>query len=289
VFGAVFIPILLTSLPKFDPRPGMKLGPRFALFDYVGTVLQAGFLTSGIMAINFGGTLYSWGSGQTIGMFVASGVLLIAFGIQQTFWIFTSEDGRMFPVHFLKMKEPVLLFILMAANNAGAFILMYYIPLYFQFTRGSGALHSGVQMLPLIIAVTVAIMLNGAMMSKFGYYFPWYICGSALILIGGGLLCKFSHSTSFLSSFTPERLISILGRKLTNTFYHPARINVHTKSAEVYGYQILLGFGVGAFLQAGYAVIQGILDVQHMAYGVTFMLVGVYSFLSTSNMLFSHA
>lgn len=64
---------------------------------------------------------------------------------------------------------------------------------------------------------------------------------------------------------------------------------MHTKSAEVYGYQILLGFGVGAFLQAGYAVIQGILDVQHMAYGVTFMLVGMYSFRSTSDMLSSRA
>lgn len=192
VFGGVFIPILFTSLPSFDPRPDMKLFSRFSLFDYVGAILQAGFLISGVMAINFGGTLYSWGSGQTIGMFVAAGVLLIAFAVQQTFCIFTSADGRMFPVHFLKMKEPVLLFILMAANNAGAFILMYYIPLYFQFTRGSGALHSGVQMLPLIIAVTVAIMLNGAMMSKFGYYFPWYVGGSALLLIGGGLLCKFS-------------------------------------------------------------------------------------------------
>jgi MFS family permease len=197
----------------------MKLASRFALFDYVGAILQAGLLTSGIMAINFGGTLYSWGSGQTIGMFVAAGVLLIGFAVQQTFCIFTSVDGRMFPVHFLKMKEPILLFILMAANNAGAFILMYYIPLYFQFTRGSGALHSGVQMLPLIIAVTVAIMLNGAMMSKFGYYFPWYVCGSALLLIGGGLLCKFfAHDFLPLTICACTISTNCFRRELTNKF-----------------------------------------------------------------------
>jgi hypothetical protein len=42
----------------------------------------------------------------------------------------------------------------------------------------------------------------------------------------------------------------------------------------VYGYEVLLGFGVGAYLQAGYAVIQGVLDPSHMSYAITFMLVG---------------
>jgi len=36
----------------------------------------------------------------------------------------------------------------------------------------------------------------------------------------------------------------------------------------------LLGVGVEAYLQAGYAVIQGVLDPSHMSYGVTFMLLG---------------
>lgn len=107
-------------------------------------------------------------------------------------------------MHFLKMKEPVLLFILMAANNAGAFVLMYFIPLYFQFTRDVGALDSGVKLLPLIVAVTAAIMLNGGMMSKTGYYFPWYVGGSVLLLIGGVLMCKLppaSYSLRVSASF----------------------------------------------------------------------------------------
>ena len=53
-----------------------------------------------------------------------------------------------------------------------------------------------------------------------------------------------------------------------------AKIGVHTNAGRVYGYEILLGFGVGAYLQAGYSVIQGILDPIHMSYGVTFMLLG---------------
>jgi len=114
----------------------------------------------------------------------------MVFALQQTFTVLTHANGRMFPIYFLKMKEPVLLFILMAANNAGAFVLMYYIPLYFQFTRGIGSLNSGVRLLALIVMVTVTIMANGTVISKTGYYQPWYIVGSALILIGGVSMCK---------------------------------------------------------------------------------------------------
>ena len=141
------------------------------------------------MAINFGGTLYPWNSGRIIALFVVAGVLTIAFLAQQEFTILTTLQSRIFPMHFLRVKEPVLLAILMAANNAGTFVLIYYIPLLFQFTRGSNALRSGVELLPLIILITVTIMLNGGILSKTGLYKPWYLVGSVLVIIGGALMC----------------------------------------------------------------------------------------------------
>ena len=58
-----------------------------------------------------------------------------------------------------------------------------------------------------------------------------------------------------------------------------ARIGIDTPAAHVYGFEIILGVGVGAYLQAGYAVIQGVLEPIHMSYGVTFMLLGMFSIL----------
>lgn len=188
--GGVFTPVYVLLLPSFDPRVGTKISTRIKDIDYLGAILQGGFFVTGIMAINFGGTSYAWNSGRIIALFVISGVLLIIFTIQQSLCTFTTKNNRMFPLHFLRMKEPVLLFILMAANNAAAFVLMYYIPLYFQFTRGVGSLNSGVRLLALILTVTITIMVNGAVLSKTGYYQPWYIGGSVLILIGGVLMCK---------------------------------------------------------------------------------------------------
>ncbi|KAL9609777.1 MAG: hypothetical protein Q9167_005473 [Letrouitia subvulpina] len=237
IVGAVFAPIYLILLPSYNPLPTESLPAKLKNMDYLGMVLQGGAFVSVIMAINFGGTTYAWESGQTIALFVVSGILSIAFGLQQTFNFCTAQN-RVFPVHLLKMKEPVLLFIAMAAVNAGSYVCMYYIPLYFQFTKGEKSLASGVRLLPFIIVGTLVILLNGGLMSKTGFYMPWYLIGSTIVLIGGVLLY------------------------------------LHTSSARVYGYEVLLGLGVGAYLQAGYAVIQGVLAPVHMAYGVSFVLLG---------------
>lgn len=109
------------------------------------------------MGIDFGGVEWSWGSGRSIALFVVSGVLFVFFGIQQTFYIFCNEQNRLFPIHFLKRRSLLLLFILnsefnpaticlfpsplvtnilsLACASSGLFISVYYIPLYFQFTQ----------------------------------------------------------------------------------------------------------------------------------------------------------
>ena len=142
------------------------------------------------MSISFGGALYPWNSGQIIALFVLGGVIWIAFFAVQKISLFTTDRDRMFPVHFLKNKEALLLFLLMGTGAAAAFIPIYYIPIYFQFTRNDSALDSAVRLLPFIFVLSGFILANGALMSKFGYYKPWYLVGSALGLVGSALLCK---------------------------------------------------------------------------------------------------
>ncbi len=191
VVGGIFAPVYVFLLPPFDPRPNQKYAERIREFDYPGALLSIAALVSIIMAINFGGTLYAWDSGQIIALFAVAGILTIMFSLQQVFTIFTRNQDRMFPIHFLNNKEAVLLFILTAAGNCAAFIPIYYIPLYFQFTRGDAALEAAVRLLPLICLISSTILFNGALMSKFGYYQPWYVGGSILILVGGILFCTY--------------------------------------------------------------------------------------------------
>jgi hypothetical protein len=146
------------------------------------------------MAISFGGALYPWKSAQIIVLFVLGALIWVVFFVTQGFNILTSDRDRMFPIHFFKNKEALLLFLLMGTGAAAAFIPIYYIPLFFQFTRNDNALESAVRLLPFICVLSACILTNGALMSKFGYYKPWYVVGSALGLIGATLMCKFFFS-----------------------------------------------------------------------------------------------
>ena len=190
VIGGVFAPVYLFLLPNFDPKRGQAFLMRLRGIDYMGALLSIGTLVSIIMAINFGGTLYAWDSPQVIALFVIAAVLVTAFALQQRLSFLTTEADRIFPVQFLAKKEALLLFVLSSASNAGGYIPLFYIPLFFQFTRGDGALSAAVRLLPFMFLYSSTVITNGALMSKFGVYQPWYVVGSVLLLIGGALCCK---------------------------------------------------------------------------------------------------
>ena len=47
-----------------------------------------------------------------------------------------------------------------------------------------------------------------------------------------------------------------------------ARIEVDTPTRNIYGFEILIGVGTGAFVQGGYATIQTAIDGADMSYGI---------------------
>ncbi|KAL8695938.1 MAG: hypothetical protein Q9201_007895 [Fulgogasparrea decipioides] len=240
VVGGVFAPVYLFLLPNFDPKMGQaKTLSRFHDIDYLGALLSIGTLATIVMAINFGGTLYTWASAQVITLFVLAAILVIALALQQAFSFATSSLQRIFPVHFLANKEAVLLFVLNSASNAGGYIPLYYIPLFFQFTRGDDPLKAAVRLLSLVFLYSFTVISNGSFMSKFGLYQPWYTVGSALLLAGGALCSIITRTTS---------------------------------TAKIYGFEILLGIGAGCQAQTGYAVMQAIVDPTQVSQAISFML-----------------
>ncbi|KAL8886259.1 MAG: hypothetical protein Q9192_006515 [Flavoplaca navasiana] len=247
LFAAILAPIYLFLIPSFDPCPGVSVAGRLAKFDFLGSLLSIGAIVCLIMGINFGGVLYDWNSGPIIALFVISGALFIVFAIQQIFTILTTEDNRLFPVHLVQRKEPILLFIAGASGGAAIYLVLYYIPLYFQFTRGDSAITAAVRLLPFVFILSAMVLANGFFMAKFGRYTPWYIVGSIVMMIGSVLLSK---------------------------------IDVNTSASAIYGYEVMVAFGAGSFVQASFSVIQTIVTPAEMSYGITLMLVAQLSGLT---------
>ncbi|TGO39153.1 hypothetical protein BHYA_0059g00170 [Botrytis hyacinthi] len=237
--GAACAPVYLFLLPNYDPRPGVPLLHRAKEVDYLGGILIIGAFVSGVMAVSFGGVTYPWNSGKIVGLFVCSGILFIIFGIQQVFTIFTTTSRRIFPIEFLKSRTMLILFAMTSAGGTAIFIPIYMIPIFFQFARNDSALEAGVRLLPFIILMIFAIISNGAILSAYGYYMPWYTAGGVFVLIGGALM---------FADVTPD-----------------------TSIAKIYGFTILIGFGVGLFAQASFSVAQAVVAEELVSSAVGFI------------------
>lgn len=225
--------------------------------DYAGTVLLMGGLTTFVLAINWGGITFPWSSGRIIGLFVTSGVLFILLGIQQAWAIFTTPVRRIIPIKLLRSKIVLLLFAITAASGASAFVPIYFVPIFFQFTRGDGALQAEVRLLPVIIVMVVAIVINGAVMAKFGYYMPWYLVGEAFTVAGSALMYTVGQGTS---------------------------------DSSTYGYTALMGVGVSMYLQASFSVAQAVVEPENVPPAVGFItlaqFLGITMALAIANSVF---
>src|SRR5271168_2841260 len=89
-----------------------------------------------------------------------------------------------------------------------------------------------------VILMVFAVISNGAILSAYGYYMPWYTLGGLLVLTGGALMYTVDQGTSV---------------------------------ARVYGYSIILGFGNGLFVQASFSVAQAIVELDLIASAVGFI------------------
>ncbi|PWY80060.1 efflux pump antibiotic resistance protein [Aspergillus eucalypticola CBS 122712] len=243
--GGLAAPVYFWLLPQTaSPRPGQSLLTRLWALDVVGMVLSAGAITSLIMAISFGGSMYAWGSGRIIGLFVCSGVLWLLF-IGQQAWSLglrpEAQGQRLFPTTLVRSWEMDVLFAQMASAQVLVMVPIYFLPILFQFAHNDSALASGVHLLPFVLVLVVAVMLNGALMAQLGYYMPWYLVGACLALAGSAL------------------------------FY---TVGPDTSSARLYGYSVLTAFGVGCYSQAGFPVAQVKVSPAKLTQAVAFIGVG---------------
>ena len=241
VIGGIFAPVYLFLLPSYDPQPNVSRRHRLREIDYLGTVLITGALTSGVMAVSFGGITYAWSSPTTIGFFCCSAALFVLFTVQQGMPFLTTTEHRIFPVEFLRSPTMLILFAQTATAVTSIFTPIYFIPIFFQFVRNDTALQAGVRLLPLVCLMVLFTLVNGAMLSKFGYYMPWYLVGGALSLIGGAL------------------------------FY---TVDEYSSTSRIYGYSVILGIGAGAYCQASFSVAQAKVKTEQISLAVGFISMG---------------
>ncbi|KAJ5456704.1 Major facilitator superfamily domaingeneral substrate transporter [Penicillium desertorum] len=105
---------------------------------------------------------------------------------------------------------------------------------------GDTAVKTSLRLLPFVLVLIFTIIANGHMMSRFGYYIPWYFFGALFELIAAVLMY---------------------------------RVKADTSASAIYGYTALMALGVGAYNQAGYSVVQAKVPKAEIPWALGFMMV----------------
>ncbi|CAG9953386.1 unnamed protein product [Clonostachys rosea f. rosea IK726] len=222
VLGAVAAPAYLFYLPSHHPSRGITIKARLARLDWVGFILGSGVWTSFLLALTMAGGQWPWKDGRTIATFVCFGLALVLYAVQQGVPLFVSVENQSFPVHLLRQRTQVLLYITTAAGITSLFVTVYFIPLYFQFVQGDSALVAAVRLLPFLAVCITINLLSGYFLSNIQFYMFMYIIASIFITISGALLAVYLH---------PQ-----------------------TPTGTIYGLLVVLALGTGLVMLSGFAV-----------------------------------
>lgn len=194
--------------------------------DFLGAGWLAVSSVCLLLGLVWGGVDYPWSSPTILGLFGTS--LLTAL-------LFVRHERRaaepIIPLELFKndiFTVSVLLSLLSGLVMFGAII---FIPEYQQIVRGDSATRSGLLMIPLVFGLLSASIVSGRLVSRWGRYRLFPIFGSLLITLGYFL---FSH----ISLTTSQWLLSL--------------------------WMLVLGAGVGLFMQIMTLAVQNAVDRRHL-------------------------
>ncbi|KAH8900467.1 efflux pump antibiotic resistance protein [Thozetella sp. PMI_491] len=217
--AAALIVFFFQTPRKAKPTPA-TIGEVLVQMDPVGAALVMAIIISFILALEYGGQSMSWNSSTVIGLLVGFGVMSLVFVAWEAFM---GERAMVVP-RLIKKREVLVGGPFQFFFAGSYFLVVYYLPIYFQSVHGSSPVDSGVLNLPLVLAVAVASVLTGGIISKTGLASPCGIGGAALATLASGLFYTFDIDTS-------------LGRRI--------------------GYQLLFGLAAGFGFQVTMIMAQG--------------------------------
>ena len=238
-FGAVttaFI-IIFYADPKRPQVTNLGWKERIKEFDILGTAIFLPGIICLLLALQWGGSKYPWSDGRIIALFVVFGVLAIAFaGVQ----IWRQENATV-PPRVLKQRTVAASTWFGICLGGSFFIMIYYLPIWFQAIKSVSATKSGIMNLPMILGLVILSVSAGGLVTTLGYYTPFIIISSVFMSVGAGLLSTFKTNTG-----------------------HAMWI----------GYQVLYGAGVGMGMQQPLIAVQTVLPKKDHPIGTAIIMLG---------------
>lgn len=180
-------------------------GPRGrAVVDWWGIAFLTGAVSAFVMAATWAGSTYAWGSWQIVTLAVLALALLAAFVATER----RAPEPLMPPRIYQGHRNFPLAAVLLTVSGVSMFGATLYLPLYQQVVQSASAADSGLLLLPMMIATLVTSNIAGKVMTATGRYKVFPVLGSALLVVGMGLLSTMDTGTS---RFATSAYMAVVG------------------------------------------------------------------------------
>ncbi|KAL6885796.1 major facilitator superfamily transporter [Trichoderma evansii] len=209
---SMFAAVIL--LPNYNPSRGLSLQQSIHGIDWLGGLLHLAIVILFALVSVHSGSSWDWNSGHTIAIWVIIGIFLITYFIQQ----YSS---------FLTTPMPGLLALAAICISTCYAVSLYYLPLFFAFTRNATTIEAAVHIIPFIGVFIVAVMLSGVLMPKIGYYAPFHIIAGAVMVIGGSLMTQITPITHDGANMGYQALLGVAVGLVFANSYSVANASLH--------------------------------------------------------------
>ncbi|KAG9785692.1 MFS transporter, partial [Aureobasidium melanogenum] len=221
--------------PKRRAEKKVSFKERAYQLDLGGTALFIVDIVVCLLALQWGGSKYPWSNWRIILCLTLFGVLTIIFIIVQYFM----KEFATIPFNIISQRSVASASWFAFALGSAFFVLIYWVPIWFQAIKGATAFKSGIMCLPMVLALVIANVVSGIGTTAIGYYTPFYYGSVVLSAVGAGLLTTFETTTGH------EKWI---------------------------GYQVIYGFGVGFGMQQALITVQAVLPLKDVPTGTALVM-----------------
>ncbi|MBO0853698.1 MAG: MFS transporter [Nocardia sp.] len=171
--------------------PSIKAAVR-PVVDYAGIALVAVGVSCLILALEWGGQEYPWGSATILGLFAVSVVAIVAF-------VFVERRAAepMLPMHLFRSNVFTVCAVLSFIVGFAMLGAMTYLPAYLQYVNGVTATASGVRTLPMVVGLFTTSIISGQVVGRTGKYKYFPVAGTAVMALGLFLMSTMGRTTGF--------------------------------------------------------------------------------------------
>ncbi len=251
---AIFVLFFVMHLPM-PKNASVPVRKQIEQLDPIGTSLILPGMVCLLLALQWGGSTYTWSNGRVIALLVLFPILIGGF-IAVQIW---KQDLGTVPPRIVKQRSILAGMFAQFCVGSSMMTMVYFLPLWFQAIKNVSAVESGIRILPLLLSLVVSSISAGICVTRLGYYTPFMIANSVIMSIGAGLI----------TTWTPD-----------------------TGSSKWIAYQFVFGFGLGLGMQQASLAAQAVLPKKDVPSGIALIMfcqqLGGAVFVSVGQNVFSN-